>query len=190
MSRSLARPSDGTPQPRANAIAERVGRHRTPRVHRPATDRGRTASARGARRVRVPLQCHRPHRTLGHQPPKPPQSHSLHVDASRMERRPILGSRSTSTRRQRNHRQVYEPHDEEFWGSKFICYSHTLITRGTVCSDWHSSRLRSHQYSARLVFQSVWHIALPSGMHCAVGIECRTVYVAPSGHRLFQGRAL
>jgi putative transposase len=42
--------------PRANAIAEALGRHRTPLVHRPATDRRRTASARGAGRVRPPLQ--------------------------------------------------------------------------------------------------------------------------------------
>jgi hypothetical protein len=33
-----------------------LGRHRKPRVHRPATDRGRTASPRGPGRVRPPLQ--------------------------------------------------------------------------------------------------------------------------------------
>jgi putative transposase len=34
---------------------------------------------------------HRPHRTLGQQPPNPPRAHPVHVDAARVDRRPILG---------------------------------------------------------------------------------------------------
>lgn len=77
--------------PRANAIAERwVGT-----VRRECTDR---LLITGERHLRVVLDeyvrhynDHRPHWTLGQQPPNPPPSHSLHVDDTRVERRPILG---------------------------------------------------------------------------------------------------
>ena len=79
------------PAPRANAIAERwVGT-----VRRECTDRLLIA---GEQHLRVVLDeyirhynDHRPHRTLGQQPPNSPQSHSLHVDAGSVKRRPILG---------------------------------------------------------------------------------------------------
>jgi transposase InsO family protein len=77
--------------PKANAIAERwVGTAR-----RECTDR---MLITGERHLRMVLDeyvrhynDHRPHRTLGQQPPNPPPSHSLHVDATWVERRPILG---------------------------------------------------------------------------------------------------
>jgi len=76
--------------PRANAIAERwVGT-----VRRECTDR---MLITGERHLHVVLNeyirhydDHRPHRTLGQQPPNPP-AQSVHVDAARVERRPILG---------------------------------------------------------------------------------------------------
>ena len=76
--------------PRANAVAERwVGT-----VRRECTDR---MLITGERHLRVVLDeyvrhynDHRRHRTLGQQPPNPPE-HSGHVDAARVERRPILG---------------------------------------------------------------------------------------------------
>jgi putative transposase len=77
--------------PRANAIAERwVGT-----VRRECTDH---MLITGERHLRVVLDeyvrhynNHRPHRTLGQQPPNPSRPHSVHVDATRVERRPILG---------------------------------------------------------------------------------------------------
>lgn len=76
--------------PRANAIAERwVGT-----VRRECTDRILIV---GERHLRVLMDeyirhfnDHRPHRTLGLQPPNPPPQ-SVSVDAARVERRPILG---------------------------------------------------------------------------------------------------
>jgi len=76
--------------PRANAIAERcVGT-----VRRECTDRMLIV---GERHLRVVLDGyvrhfndHRPHRTLGQQPPNPPPQ-SVRVDAARVKRRPILG---------------------------------------------------------------------------------------------------
>ncbi len=77
--------------PRGNAFAERwVGT-----VRRECTDRILIA---GERHLRVILgeyvrhyNNHRPHRTLGQQPPIPPPRRSLEVDPGRVERRPILG---------------------------------------------------------------------------------------------------
>ena len=77
--------------PKANAIAERwVGT-----VRRECTDR---LLITGERHLRVVLDeylrhynDHRPHRTLGQQPPNPPGAHSVHVDGARVDRRPILG---------------------------------------------------------------------------------------------------
>jgi putative transposase len=34
---------------------------------------------------------HRPHRTLGQQPPNPPRAQSIDIDGARVDRRPILG---------------------------------------------------------------------------------------------------
>jgi putative transposase len=34
---------------------------------------------------------HRPHRTLGQQPPNPPPPHSPDLNVARVDRRPILG---------------------------------------------------------------------------------------------------
>jgi putative transposase len=77
--------------PRANAIAERwVGT-----VRRECTDR---LLITGERHLRVVLDeyvrhynNHRPHRTLGQQPPNAPRSPARQIDAGRLERRPILG---------------------------------------------------------------------------------------------------
>jgi putative transposase len=64
-------------------------------VRRECTDRLLIA---GEQHLRVVLDeyvrhynNHRPHRTLGQQPPNPPQSHALHLDAGSVKRRPILG---------------------------------------------------------------------------------------------------
>jgi putative transposase len=77
--------------PKANAIAERwVGT-----VRRECTDR---LLITGERHLRVVLDeylhhynNHRPHRTLGQQPPNQPRAQSAHVDGARVDRRPILG---------------------------------------------------------------------------------------------------
>jgi putative transposase len=74
-----------------SAIAERwVGT-----VRRECTDRMLIA---GERRLRVVLDeyvrhynDHRPHRTLGQQPPNLPPPSSVALDATSVERRPILG---------------------------------------------------------------------------------------------------
>jgi putative transposase len=74
--------------PRANAIAERwVGT-----VRRECADR---MLITGERHLRVVLDAyichysdHRPHRTLGQQPPTSPGLPALRVDAARVERRP------------------------------------------------------------------------------------------------------
>jgi putative transposase len=76
--------------PRANAIAERwVGT-----VRRECTDR---LLITNERHLRVVLDeyvrhydDHRPHRTLGQQPPNL-RAHSVRVDGARVDRRPILG---------------------------------------------------------------------------------------------------
>jgi putative transposase len=77
--------------PRANSIAERwVGT-----VRRECTDR---MLITGERHLRMVLDKyirhyndHRPHRTLSQQPPNPPPPNSVPLDATSVERRPILG---------------------------------------------------------------------------------------------------
>ncbi len=77
--------------PKANAIAERwVGT-----VRRECTDR---LLITGERHLRIVLDeyvrhynDHRPHRTLGQQPPNLHGAHPVHVDAAQVDRRPILG---------------------------------------------------------------------------------------------------
>ena len=85
-----------------------LGRHGTPRVHHRllvSCERHLRAVLSGYVRH---YNDHRPHRTLGQQPPNHQHTQS-HVNAARVERRPILGGLINEYRRQPSGLLVYEP---------------------------------------------------------------------------------
>jgi transposase InsO family protein len=95
--------------PRANAFAERwVGT-----VRRECTDRMLIVGERHLSRVLTEYTAHynshRPHRSLGQQPPNPP-SQVIDLTAARVQRRPILGGLINEYTQPRSQNPICEPH--------------------------------------------------------------------------------